>query len=246
MKAIIVAGGYGKRLRPLTDSVPKPMIKLAGKPILEHTIELLKNNGVTSIIIALCYLPNVITEYFGDGTRLGVNISYTFEDPETPLGTAGAINPAREFISPSESFIVTYADVLRVLDIKQMIEAHEKNKSIVTMNVYKHRKHNFKSEATFDENHELTQFTEREKVGTLEDGFVWSNGSFYICTPEIFDHIYRGERMDFAKDIFPKLLSLGKKISVFPTDGYFIDIGTMETLAEAEKGFNSQEKDALQ
>jgi len=245
MKAIIVAGGKGERLRPLTDHVPKPMLCVGGKPLLERTIDLLKKAGITDIIIALCYLPDVITKYFKDGSDFGVKITYTFEDPQMPLGTAGAILPAQPYIlklsagQSSEPFIVTYADTLRELDIAEMIAAHENSKSIVTINAYKHRGTNFKSALVFNTNNELTGFREfknsTELPKDLPNDFSWSNGSFYICSPEIFDYIQKNNKTDFSTDIFPKLISLGKKISVFPTSGYFIDIGTKQTLEQAEK-----------
>ena len=97
MQAIIVAGGKGERLRPITDKIPKPMVEVKGKTILEHTISLLKNNGVTDLILALCYLPEVIVEHFGNGEKFGVNIKYTFEDPKNPLGTAGAIRESKKW-----------------------------------------------------------------------------------------------------------------------------------------------------
>ncbi len=233
MKAIIIAGGKGERLRPLTDRVPKPMIQVGGKPLLAYTIHLLKEAGITDIIIALCYLPDIITEYFKDGSDFGVNITYTLEDPKTPLGTAGAILSARQYIS--ESFIVTYADTLRILDIKKMIALHESSKSIVTLNVYKHRGVNFKSSLAFNTNNELTGFKEFTNTKNLIDNFAWSNGSFYICSPEIFEYIPKNKKIDFSTDLFPKLLSLHKKISVFPTSAYFIDIGTQKTLEQAER-----------
>jgi mannose-1-phosphate guanylyltransferase/phosphomannomutase len=129
--AIIVAGGQGTRLRPLTDTKPKPMVEVAGKPILEHTLNLFKKHGVTDFIFALCYLPQVIIDYFGDGSRFGVSIKYTFEDPNQPLGTAGAILASQGEIS--STFIVTYADVLRDLDVKGMINQHLQSGSVATL-----------------------------------------------------------------------------------------------------------------
>src|SRR5437868_7160562 len=119
MKAIIVAGGRGKRLRPLTDNIPKPMIQIAGKPIIEHTINLFKKNGITDFIISLCYLPHKITEYFGDGKNFGVHIDYMYEKENFPLGTAGNIAAAKNVISGT--FIVTYSDIIRDLNITDMI-----------------------------------------------------------------------------------------------------------------------------
>jgi mannose-1-phosphate guanylyltransferase/phosphomannomutase len=232
MKAIIVAGGEGKRLKPLTENIPKPMIKVGGIPLLEHTIRLLKEHNITDIILALCYLPEPIVTYFGDGSQFGVTIHYTFENVAIPLGTAGAILPAQQYIN--ETCIVTYADIIRDLDITKMIASHHDSKSLATLNVYKHTGKNFKSTLVFDKNSALTSFTEQGTSTTLTDGFVWSNGSFYIIEPEVFNYIEKNTPTDFAKDIFQKLLQEDSKVSVFPSDGYFIDIGTIETLKQAE------------
>lgn len=238
MKAVIVAGGRGERLKPLTDKVPKPMIKVGEKPILEHVIDLLKKNNIKDLIIALCYLPEVITSYFEDGSKFGVNITYTYEDPLMPLGTAGAILPTKAFID--STFIVTYADIIRDLDVSAMIKHHQEKKSFMTMNIYQHRGSNYKSRIKFNKEKILTKFIELPSSKTLKKGSVWSNGSFYIFEPKVFDFITQNQKSDFAKDIFPKLLSSGKKIYVYPSDGYFIDIGSPEKLKEARLYFKNK------
>ena len=231
MKAIIVAGGRGERLRPLTDTIPKPMVTVSGIPLLQHTIELLKKHGITDIIVALCYLPEVIENYFEDGAKFGVHITYTYEDPKSPLGTAGAILPAHDLIS--DTFIVTYADIIRDLDVADMIAFHKETHGIATLNVYKHTGNNFKSSLEFDAQRRLLAFTELAQSEELKDGYAWSNGSFYIFEPAIFDFIPKNLKSDFAKDIFPNLLANKRDVFVFPSTGYFIDIGTKETLAKA-------------
>jgi mannose-1-phosphate guanylyltransferase len=233
MKAIIVAGGRGERLRPLTDKIPKPMVTIGGKPLLEHTIELLKQNGIQEFVLAVRYLPEVIEEYFGDGKKFGVKISYIHENLDMPMGTAGAILAAQKNIDGD--FLVTYADILRDLDIKKMIELHSKNQSIATIHTYKHSGNNYKSFLEFDKENVLINFTELPKSMKLEGGFKWSNGSLYIFKSSIFKYIKPGD--DFSHDVFPLLLKSGEKISVFPGEGYFLDIGTKESLEEAQKHF---------
>jgi mannose-1-phosphate guanylyltransferase/phosphomannomutase len=232
MKAIIIAGGEGKRLRPLTETIPKPMIKVAGIPILEYTIKLLKKHSITDITLALCYLPQPIIDHFGNGDNFGVSIHYTFENQNSPLGTAGALLPARDFIT--ETCIVTYADVLRDLDIAKMIQQHKETMSVATINIYKHTGGNFKSSILFDKNNNLTEFKEHKTSSELKESFAWSNGSFYIIEPEILNYIHNNNPTDFACDIFPKLILATKKVTVFPSEGYFIDIGTLETLTRSE------------
>lgn len=236
MKAIIVAGGRGERLRPFTDHIPKPMIEIRGKPILLHIIELLKSHGIVEIILALCYLPKVITSYFGNGSKFGVKIDYTFEDANFPLGTAGAILSARESID--DTFIVTYADILRDLDIKKMINFHKKKKAFATLNVYKRESQDAKSRVLIDDKKRITKFIERPVEDELRKDYIWVNGSFYILEPEIFNWIPVNKKSDFGKDIFPKLLASNKALYVFPTTRYFIDIGDLKKLEQARKTFS--------
>ena len=233
MKAIIVAGGRGERLRPITNSIPKPMVEVDGKPILLHIVKHLKQNGIKDFIIALCFLPEVITNFFGDGSKFGVSIRYTYEDPKKPLGTAGAITLAKSFIN--KTFIVTYADILRDLDIKQMITFHKSNKALATLNIYKRPSIGAKSQI-FIKKDIIIQFIERPIETGHKKKFLWTNGSFYILEPEIFKHIPDNKRVDFGFDIFPKL-SLEKKVFAYKTTDYFIDIGSLEKLEFARISF---------
>ncbi len=240
MKAIIVAGGRGERLRPITNNMPKPMVDVAGKSILEHTIDLLKANGIKEFIIALCYLPEVVTNYFGDGKKFGVQIAYTYEDPANPLGTAGAIALAKDQIAGT--FIVTYADILRALDIKSMIKTHKSKDAFATINIYKRYGADPKSLVLFDKDGRIKQFVERPDKSLLTEDFVWANGSFYILEPEIFGYIPKNKLVDFGKDIFPALVNDGRKVYSFQSDGYFVDIGNLEKLEKARKTFPSVKK----
>lgn len=236
MKAVIVAGGTGERLRPITDKIPKPMVKVGGKPILLHTIEHLKKYGVSDLIIALCYLPDPIINFFSDGREFGVNINYIFEDPNNPMGTAGAIVSARSLIG--STFIVTYADILRELDVTKMINFHKKSRAFATINVYKRESKEAKSMVLMDDNNRIFKFIERPQKDDLKEDYIWVNGSFYILESEIFEWIPESKKSDFGSDIFPKLLSAKKTLYAYPTTGYFIDIGDYKKLKLARKTFN--------
>jgi len=235
MQAIIVAGGRGERLKPITDNIPKPMVEVGGKTILEHTIDLLRNNGVTDLILALCYLPNVIIDHFGNGEKFGVNIQYTLEDPQKPLGTAGAIKESRKFID--DDFIVTYADILRKLDVAEMIDQHKRMESLATINVYKRFGKDPKSMILFDSNNMVVEFKERPLPEEVKEDFVWSNGSFYIFNRNVFEYIEDDGPIDFGKNVFPAMISNGEKIYTYKTEDYFIDIGTLAKLEEARVTF---------
>jgi len=235
IQAIIVAGGRGKRLRPITDTIPKPMVRVAGKPILIHTLDVLRSAGITDYIFALCYLPHVIQDYFGDGSKFGVTIRYIFEDPTHPLGTAGAIKEAEKYVE--SDVIVTYADIIRELDVKKMIAFHKEQDAFGTLNVYKRFGKDPKSMVLFDKDNTVAQFVERPSAKLLPEDFVWANGSFYIFKKEVFDCIPSGKEYDFGKHVFPELLKENKMLCAFPTDDFFIDIGTKEKLEKAEKHF---------
>lgn len=229
MKAIIVGGGRGERLRPLTDTIPKAMIDVAGKPILEHILLHLKRHGIINIILALCYLPKKIQDYFGNGKKFGVNIAYAFELESKPMGTAGAILSAKPHLS--DTFVVTYADILRKLDITDMIKNHKKEKAFATLHTYKRFGKDPKSRILFNKDKRITQFI--EQPAETNESFVWANGSFYILEPEIYSYIPHNKPSDFGKDIFPDVLSDNKLVLAYPTEGYFIDIGNLEKLNTA-------------
>lgn len=230
IKVVIVAGGKGERLQPLTNFIPKPMAEVNGKPILEHIIELFKKYGFTDFVLCLCYLPEIITNYFGDGRKFGVKITYTLENPDNPLGTAGAITLAKDLIE--DTFIVTYADILRDLDIRKMMAFHRRNDSFATLNVYRRESKDAKSRILFDNRKQIVKFFERPSKDKLIEDYIWVNGSFYILDPKIFDFIPINKKSDFGTDIFPELLN-SKKLYAFCSDNYFIDVGDLKKLKTA-------------
>lgn len=239
MKAIIMAGGRGERLRPITDTIPKPMIDINGKPILEHITDLFKKFGIKNFIFSLYYLPHIITSYFGDGSKFGININYLIENPGQPMGTAGGIALAKKYIN--DTFIVTSGDILRKINIDEIVKFHKEKNSFATLNTYKRFGPDPKSMLVFNEENQITDFIERPKLAanhqSLSTNPIWVNGSFYVMEPEIFDFIPKDQESDFGKDIFPKLLVNNKKIYAFPTEDYFVDIGNLEKLEMARKTF---------
>lgn len=234
MKAIIIAGGRGERLKPLTNQIPKPMIKISGIPILEHIINHLWQNDISSIIISLCFRPQAVISYFGDGSKFRVKINYIIENENTPLGTAGSILNARDLTDGT--FIVVYADILRQLNIKDVISQHKKNQAFATLVVYKNIIRNPKSIIELDERKRIIKFIERPKE-VIKRGYSWSNGSFYLLEPTIFDYIPPNGPSDFGKDVFPALLADHKKVFAYISDGYFIDIADRNKLNQARITF---------
>lgn len=235
-KIIIVAGGKGERLKPITNSIAKPMVTVGGKPVLEHNLDLFKKFGFKNFILALCYLPETIEDYFGDGKKFGVNIEYTYENPETPLGTAGAITLAKDKIN--STFIVTYGDSLRVVDLEKMWQQHKETTAFATLYTYKRFGENPKSMIKFDQSNRILEFKERPTPEEITEDFVWANGALYIFEPEIFSYIKVNDQVDFGKDVFPNLLTEKRKVFAFPIGSYFIDIGNKNNLDKAKQDFS--------
>lgn len=233
-KVIIVAGGKGERLRPITDTIAKPMVLVKGTPVLEHNLNLFKKAGLKNFIFALCYLPQTISDYFHDGKNFGVNIDYTYENLDNPLGTAGAITLAKSKID--STFIVTYGDSLRIVDVEEMLKFHKEKGAFATICIYKRFGADPKSMIKFDEKGKIREFQERPSVEELTEDFVWANAALYIFEPEIYNYIGSG-MVDFGKDVFPKLLVDKKKVYSFPMYGYFVDIGNKEKLDKANREF---------
>ncbi len=231
MKVVILAGGKGERLRPFTKGVPKPMIRINKKPLVEHSIDLFKKYGITDIIFTLCYLPQVIEKYFGIGKKFGIQSSYVIEKSEKPLGTAGALTLIEKTLT--ETFIVCSGDIIRSCNIQDIINFHKSKKGVATICVYDNKRPIPKSYVDFNKNNLISKFVERPSQ--LPKGTIWSNASLYVCEPEILQFIPKKRASDFGKDIFPKLLEKGKKLYAYEEKGYFLDIGTKEKIEIAQE-----------
>jgi len=206
LKAFILAAGKGERLGSLTESVPKPMLELGGKPILEQNILMCKKAGVDDIFINLHYLPDIITEYFGDGSRLGVNIQYNYE-PEL-LGTAGGIlffiNHFKE-----EPYFVIYGDNYTEFDLLELKTYHELVNSDFTIALHWVDDVSHSGVVQLGENNEIVKFIEKPIMDNIEGG--WVNSGIYLINPKIIDDLVK-KHSDFAKDIIPKTLDREQKL----------------------------------
>jgi mannose-1-phosphate guanylyltransferase/phosphomannomutase len=221
VKAFILAAGAGTRLRPLTYECPKPMISLLNKPVIEHTINNLKKHNVDSIMMNLHTLPKMITDYFGNGERFGVDINYSME--ETLLGTAGGLKKCKRFFD--STFIVMSGDGLSNIDLSKAVEFHKKKKSLATM-VLKKIETKFPYGITLtDRFSKIVNFVEKPTWGSVFSDTV--NTGIYIFEPEIFRYIPEGF-YDFGKDLWPKLLKLKKNIYAYLMNDYWTDIGNIE------------------
>lgn len=211
-KAIVLCGGKGTRLRPYTYNIPKPMLPLGKKPILEYVVNSLKLAGITELFLATGYLHEQIEAYFGDGSKFGVKIRYSVETTE--LGTAGSIIPLMGKMD--ETFIVMMGDHLSNLEIKDLIGFHKKNKRIATLALNK-KGVPLEYGVADMKGDEIIRFREKPIV----ENYV--NTGVYVFEPEIFEYIKPGE--DFANHVFPRLIEKGEKIGGFVFSDYWLDIG---------------------
>ncbi|MHB1390762.1 MAG: sugar phosphate nucleotidyltransferase [Thermoleophilia bacterium] len=227
MKAVVMAGGEGTRLRPLTSNQPKPMVPIVNKPCMEHIIELLAQHGLTDIIITLAFLPQNIRGYFGNGSSLGVSIEYSVE--ESPLGTAGSVMNAAEHLD--ETFIVISGDALTDFNLTEVIDFHKQRESMVTLALKSVENPLEFGVVIVDEDKHIKQFLEKPSWGQVFSDLV--NTGIYILEPEIFDYIPDNTKYDFSQELFPKLLKRGKPMYGYPMEGYWQDIGNINQFLHA-------------
>lgn len=217
-QAIILAGGQGRRLYPLTKKQPKPMIKIEGKPVLTYLLELLKKYKIREVVITLNYLPESITEYYKTGSDFGIKIRYIIE--EKPFGTAGALS----LIKITEPIIVLYGDILVNMNLKKLINFHRGKKSQATLVVH-HSDHFQDSDViNLDEKGRVLKIIHRPK--TQEHGTL-TNAGLYLLEPECINEIPKNNFFDFTKDLFPMLLNKRYRMYGYNTNEYLRDMGTL-------------------
>lgn len=220
MKAVILAGGEGKRLRPYTMSIAKPMVPILNKPILEYSINLLRSYGIKDILITTCYKSETIKDYFGDGKRFNVNITYLEE--KSPLGTAGGIFLARHRLR--EPFLVLSGDAFTNIPIDKVIEFHYEKRAVMTVVSKEVENPKEYGICHTDENRKLVNFTEKpeEWVGNEV------NTGVYMLDPRLLDRYAHLGARDFGQDFIPQLLTNNEEVYVFKTNAYWRDIGNPE------------------
>lgn len=223
MKAIIMAGGEGTRLRPLTCTIPKPMVPIVGTPVMEHIINLLKEHDINNIATTLYYRPNIIKDYFGDGSKFNINLSYFTE--ESPLGTGGSVLNTGEFLN--DTVIVISGDAITDINLVDAVKFHKKNKSIATLVLKRQPIPLEYGIVILDDENKIVRFLEKPSWGEVFSDTV--NTGIYILEPEAFSHYKKGDVFDFSKDLFPKLLKEKAPMFGYITDSYWSDIGDLKT-----------------
>lgn len=232
MRAVIMAGGKGTRLAVITkNEIPKPMALIAGKPILQWQVESLKENGIKDITFIIGHLGNKIKEYFQNGNKFGVNISYIEE--KEPLGTAGSFYYLKELIT-DEYFLLAFGDVIFDVDIERMERFHGSKNSLATLFVHPNS-HPFDSDLVVtDEDDKITKFDSKNNVRDYwYDNCV--NAGFYIINKCICDEISKPVKLDLEKDILMNLAKESKGIYAYRSPEYIKDVGTVERITKAEK-----------
>lgn len=223
LKAVILVGGLGTRLRPLTDNCPKPMVPVLNRPFLEHALAHLRQFGVKDIILAMSYLPDAIRAYFGDGERCGVRLTYCLE--KEPLGTAGAVKNAAAYLDGP--FIVLNGDnVFLEMDLDEAYAFHRDKKARATIFLTRVENPSAFGVVETDSHNKVQRFTEKPPPGTETTN--WINAGGYILEPEVLEYIPAGQHYMFEKGLFPRLLETGEPVYGFPYRGYWLDMGTLE------------------
>ncbi|MDP8939348.1 MAG: sugar phosphate nucleotidyltransferase [Actinomycetota bacterium] len=234
MKAVIMAGGQGTRLRPLTSNQPKPMIPIVGVPCMEHIVELLKRYDFTDIVVTLQFMPEEIQDYFGDGSDWGVNIRYSIED--TPAGTAGSVKMAEEQLDlQGERFLVISGDALTDADLSRLVRFHEEKDSEATMVLKSVENPLDFGIVITEEDGRISRFLEKPAWGQVFSDTV--NTGIYLLDASVMDEIPdpKKDEYDFSKELFPKLLGAGRPLYGYVMDEYWEDIGTLEQYAGAQR-----------
>ena len=220
MKAVIMAGGEGRRLRAVSGERPKPLTPLLGRPIMEHIIELLRKEGFEDICAAVKYKAPDIEEHFGDGSRLGVRLQYRLE--KDALGTAGAVKNCADFIG-NEDVLVISGDAACDFSLSRLMQAHRETGAAVTMALYPHSSPLSYGLTVTDSENFVRAFVEKPLWPRVVSELV--NTGIYIISPRVLELVPQGESFDFAKQLFPLLLEKGEKLLGLPMEGYWCDIG---------------------
>lgn len=229
MQAVIMAGGEGSRLRPLTGNLPKPMLPVANRPLMEHIILLLKRHGITDVVATVQFLSSVIRNHFGDGSDLGISLAYATE--EEPLGTAGSVGAAEDLLEGT--FLVISGDALTDLDLSEVIDFHRRKGASATL-VLKRMKDplEFGIVMTDDEGR-IERFLEKPSWGQVFTDTI--NTGIYVLEPEVLDLIPPGHPYDFSSELFPLMLDKGLPLFGYVTDAYWTDVGNTDAFLQASR-----------
>lgn len=221
MKAVVLVGGEGTRLRPLTYDLPKPMVPICGNPFTQYQLDLMKQHNITEVIFSMGYKWSSFENHFGDGSQLGMKIQYVVE--EYPLGTAGAIKNVEDFLD-EEDFLVFNGDILSEMDLTDIIDFHKRNKADCTIVLTPVENPTIYGVVELDENHRVHRFTEKPKKEEVRSNLI--NAGLYILKRDMLLRMEKGKKYSIERQIFPAMLTDGEMLFGYNYDGYWMDIGT--------------------
>jgi len=232
---ILLVGGFGTRLSPLTNRTPKPMLPIANLPVTEHQLLVARTAGITKVVLATAYLAETFTPYFGDGSKWGIELKYALESE--PLGTGGAIRNAAELIfseiSESEPIVVFNGDVLSRHNLAAQIKLHQSSSAAATLHLVSVDDARPYGCVPFDENGQVTDFLEKMEYPITNT----INAGCYVFNPEVIQEIELGKVVSVEREVFPHLLKLGKVVQAFVDDSYWLDMGTPKALLKGSQDY---------
>jgi len=226
---ILLVGGFGTRLMPLTKHTPKPMLTIAGLPVTEHQLAMARNAGITTVVLATSYLSELFTPYFGDGSKWGMKLIYAVE--EKPLGTGGAIANAAQLLDTQESIVVFNGDVLSSHNLKEQIRQHEANHADVTLHLTAVEDARAYGCVPTDSNGRVTAFL--EKMDSPVTNMI--NAGCYVFNPAVIKAISLNTVISIERETFPELISKDAKVFGFIDNAYWLDIGTPDALLKGSR-----------
>ena len=226
---ILLVGGFGTRLMPLTKHTPKPMLTIAGLPVTEHQLAMARNAGITTVVLATSYLSELFTPYFGDGSKWGMKLIYAVE--EKPLGTGGAIANAAQLLDTQESIVVFNGDVLSSHNLREQIRQHEANHADVTLHLTAVEDARAYGCVPTDSNGRVTAFL--EKMDSPVTNMI--NAGCYVFNPAVIKAISLNTVISIERETFPELISKDAKVFGFIDNAYWLDIGTPDALLKGSR-----------
>ena len=229
MKAVVMAGGEGTRLRPMTSNLPKPLLPVGDRSVMEHVLRLLKRHGIRDVVVTVQFLASLVKNHFGDGGDLGINLTYAHE--EQPLGTAGSVKNAEKALG-GEPFVVVSGDALTDFNLTDAIRHHREKGALVTVCLTRVPDPLEFGITVLDDTGRVERFLEKPTWGQVFTDTV--NTGIYIMEPEVLDYVAAGEPVDWSGDVFPRLLAEGRPVHGYVAEGYWEDIGSHESYVRAQ------------
>ena len=228
MRAVVMAGGEGSRLRPMTANLPKPLLPVANRPVMEHVLRLLRRHGVTETVVTVQFLASLVRNYFGDGDELGMSLQYATE--QRPLGTAGSVKNAETALR-DDTFMVLSGDALTDADLTGLLDFHKRQGALVTVGLKSVPDPLEYGIVICDADGRINRFLEKPTWGQVFSDTV--NTGIYVMEPEVLAEVPADAEADWSGDIFPKLLARGAPLFGYRFDGYWEDVGTLESYRQA-------------